>query len=138
MNSQTLSHVDMKTKLSALWTFVLINMIFADIFSFMNPGFVRQMAAGDVVDGTRITPAFLLVAAMLTEISMAMVVLPRLLNYRANRWANILGGLFTVLWVIAGGSATPTYIFISSVEVICSAWIIWLAWQWRAPEGQGR
>ncbi len=138
MKSQTLSTVDMRVKLSTLWTFVMINMIFADIFSFMYPGFVRQMAAGDVVDGTRITPAFLLVAAMLTEISMAMVVLSRLLNYRANRWANLFGGLFTILWVIGGGSATPHYIFIASVEVICSAGIIWLAWQWRAPEDQGR
>ena len=136
MNSQTLSNVDMKTKLSALWTFVMINMIFADIFSFMYPGFVQQMATGDVVDGTRITPVFLLIAAMLTEISMAMVVLSRLLNYRANRWANILGGLFTILWVIWGGSALPHYIFIASVEVICSAWIMWLAWRWREPEGQ--
>ena len=113
MNSQALQNVDMKARLSALWTFVMINMIFADIFSFMYPGFIRKMAAGDVVDGTRITPVFLLVAAILTEISMAMVFLSRLLNYQANGWANIFGGVFTILWVIGGGSATPHYIFMA-------------------------
>ena len=138
MKFQTLSQEDTKARLSALWTFVLINMIFADIFSFMVPGFLRQIVAGEAVDGTRITPVFLLIAAMLTEIPIAMVVLSRLLNYRANRWANILGGLFTILWVVALGSATPHYVFIASVEVLCSGWIVWLAWRWRAPEGQRR
>ncbi len=135
MNSPTLSQEAMKGRLSTLWTFVLINMIFADIFSFMVPGALQQIASG-VADGMHLTPVFLLVAAVLTEIPMAMVLLSRLVDYRANRWANILGGLFTIVFVIGLGSATPHYIFIASVEVICSGWIVWLAWRWRAPESQ--
>ena len=137
MYSNTLSPEAMKSRLSTLWIFVLINMLFADIFSFMVPGALQQIAAG-VVDGVHLTPGFLLIAAILTEIPMVMVVLSRLLSYRANRWANILGGLFTILWVVGLGSATPHYLFIASVEVLCSGYIIWLAWRWRAPEGQRR
>jgi hypothetical protein len=137
MMPQTLSQEVMKSRLSALWTFVLINMLFADVFSFMVPGALQKIATG-VVDGVQLTPGFLLIAAVLTEIPMAMIVLSRLLSYRANRWANILGGLFTILWVVGLGSATPHYIFIASIEVLCSGWIIWLAWRWRTPEGQTR
>ncbi len=138
MNTQTLRHEDMKSRLSALWAFVMFNMVYADILSFMYPGFMRQIVSGEPVDGTRITPVFLLVAAALTEISIAMVCLSRLLRYRANRWANILGGLFTIFYVIGLGSATPHYIFIAAIEVLCSGLIVWLAWHWREPEGQER
>lgn len=134
---QTLSQEAMKSRLSTLWTFVLINMLFADIFSFMVPGALQKIATG-MVDGVALTPGFLLLAALLTEIPMAMIILSRLLSYRANRWANMLGGVFTILWVVGLGSATPHYIFIASVEVLCSGYIIWLAWRWRAPEGQRR
>ena len=137
MMPQTLSQEALKSRLSTLWTFVLINMLFADIFSFMVPGALQKMATG-VVDGVALTPGFLLIAALLTEIPMAMIILSRLLSYRANRWANMLGGVFTILWVVGLGSATPHYIFIASVEVLCSGCIVWLAWRWRAPESQRR
>ena len=56
MNSPTPPHEDMPAKLSVLWTFGLINMIFADLFSFMYPGALRQIGAGEAVDGISITP----------------------------------------------------------------------------------
>jgi hypothetical protein len=137
LNAHTLSQEAMQARLSTLWTFVLVNMVFADIFSFMVPGALAQIATG-LVDGIQLTPGFLLIAAMLTEIPMAMIILARLLPHLANRWANILGGVFTILWVIGLGSATPHYVFIASVEVITCGCIVWLAWRWRAPEGQRR
>lgn len=96
MMPQTLSQEAMQSRLSALWTFVLVNMLFADVFSFMVPGALQKMATG-VVDGVQLTPGFLLLAAVLTEIPMAMIILSRFLSYRANRWANMLGGVFTIL-----------------------------------------
>jgi hypothetical protein len=127
---------DMKAKLQALWIFIMFNMIFADIFSFMYPGFLRQVMAGDVAEGIQITPVFLLVAAFVTEIPIAMVFLSRLLKYPANRWINIIGGVVTILWVIGGGSTILHYIFFASIEIVCSLVIIWLAWTWRKPEVQ--
>jgi len=134
-NSKTTQLEEMKAKLSTLWIFIMFNMVFADIFSFMYPGFLKQIMAGNA-DGTQITPEFLLIAAMVTEISIAMVFLSRLLKYGVNRWANIIGGVITILWVIGGGSTTLHYIFFASIEVVCSLVIIWLAWKWRNPEVQ--
>ena len=135
MTALALPRVDMRAKLSTLWIFVLINMIFADIFGFMLADTLRDILAGNA-DGTIITPEFMLLAAVMTEISMVMVIASRLLPYRLNRWANVLGGVFTIVYVVGLGSLTPHYIFIASIEVICSAWIVWLAWQWRETDKQ--
>jgi hypothetical protein len=135
-NSKTTQLEEMKARLSTLWIFIMFNMAFADIFSFMYPGFLKQIVAGSAVDGTQITPEFLLIAAMVTEISIAMVFLSRLLKYGVNRWANIIGGVITILWVIGGGSTTLHYIFFASIEVVCSLVIIWLAWTWRDRQVQ--
>jgi hypothetical protein len=125
---------DMKVKLQALWIFIMFNMIFADIYSFMYPGFLRQVVAGGPVQGTHITPVFLLIAAVVTEIPISMVFLSRLLKYGANRWMNIISGVVTILWVIGGGSTILHYIFFASIEVLCSLIIIGLAWSWRKSE----
>lgn len=42
-NKKTTEMEDMKAKLSTLWIFVMFNMVFADIFSFMYPGFLKQI-----------------------------------------------------------------------------------------------
>ncbi len=134
-NKMITEHVDMKALLSTLWVFVMFNMVFADIFSFMYPGVLKQIMTG-YADQIQITPGFLLIAAIVTEISIAMVFLSRLLKYRANRWANVVGGVITILWVIGGGSATLHYIFFATIEVVCCALIVWSAWNWHDSESQ--
>jgi hypothetical protein len=133
-NRTTNPAAEMPAKLSTLWTFLLFNMVFADIFSFMYPGFMAQIVAGTAVDGTVITPIFLLIAAVVTEISIAMVFLSRFLKQGINRWVNIIGGVITIVWVIGGGSLILTYIFFASIEVLCSLAIIGMAWNWRSVE----
>lgn len=121
---------DMKAKLSTLWIFVMFNMVFADTFSFMYPGTLQQIMAGNA-DVTQITPEFLLIAAIVTEIPIAMVFLSRLLKYGANRWVNIIGGVITILWVIGMGSPTLTYLFFAAIEVVCALIIIGVSWKWK-------
>jgi hypothetical protein len=124
----------MSARLSTLWIFVMLNMIYADIFSFMNPGSLQGLMTG-YAEEIRITQGFLLVAAMATEIPIAMVLLSRVLPYRLNRWANIIVGILTIIYVIGGGSmTTPHYLFIVSIEVACLVYIIWSAWRWRAED----
>ena len=82
---------DMKVKLSTLWIFVMFNMVFADIVGFLNPGALEEMMAIHPPQGV------LLVFSILLEIPIAMIVLSQLLKYRANRWANIIAGIITML-----------------------------------------
>lgn len=126
------AELEKRAGFSTLWIFVLLNMIFADIFSFMHPGALEQLMTGNA-EQIQITPEFLLAAAILTEIPIAMVLLSRVLGHRSNRIANIVAGLTTIVYVIGGGSATPTYIFFASIEVAATLFIIWYAWSWHNP-----
>ncbi len=122
--------LSMPVRLSLLWVFIMFNMVFADILSFMYPGFLSEVMASRA-GGVVITPGFLLMAAVLTEIPIAMIVLSRFLKPRANRWANIIAGVITIAYVAGGSSTYPHGIFFSALEVGCALVIIGYAWRWR-------
>jgi uncharacterized membrane protein YhaH (DUF805 family) len=119
--------VEMRTKLSTLWIFVMLNMICADILSFMNSGFLQELMTGYAGE-VHITSSFLLLAAIFLEIPIVMVVLSRLLNDRVNRWANLIAGVITILFIVLGGSIAPHYIFFATIEVVCLLIIMRFAW----------
>jgi len=131
-NQKATGMADMKVRLSTLWVFVMINMLMADIVTFMNPGALGQMIAGDM--GFQVTQEILLVFSILLEIPIVMILLSRVLNHRANRWANMIAGVITILFVIGGGSPYLSYIFFATIEVVSMAFIVWQAWKWTAQE----
>ena len=70
------------------------------------------------------------------ETAIAMVLLSRVLPYRANRWANILSGGFHTLfvaWSLIGDTPTSFYVMFAAIEVTCTLFIVWYAWKWPAP-----
>jgi hypothetical protein len=130
--------VDMKTKLSTLWIFVALNYLYCDIVSLMDPELLPLYLRGNV-NGLELTPGFLLGAAILVEIFIAMVLLSRVLPYRANRWANIGAG--TIMTAVQSaslfvGTPAPYYLFFSVIEIATTVVIVWLAWNWREPVGR--
>jgi len=128
MNSnKKTTEMDMKVKLSTLWVVVMFNMIFADILSFMMPGFLKELVEGSLE--IQITQGLLLVFAILIEIPIAMIFLSRVLKYRANRWANTIAAAITIPFVIGMGSTDLHYIFFATVEVVCMSLIVWYAWK---------
>ena len=70
--------MDMKVRLSTLWIVVTFNIVFADILSFISPGFLEEVITGYAGE-IQITEALLLVFAVLLEIPIAMIFLSRLL-----------------------------------------------------------
>ena len=123
----------MKVRLSTLWVVVMFNMVFADILSFMSPGFLQEVMTGQAGE-IQITQGLLLVFAILLEIPIAMIFLSRTLKYKANRWANMIAALITTAFIVGGGSTTLHYLFFAAVEVVCMALIVWYAWKWRSPQ----
>jgi len=124
MNQNDKGSQDMKTKLSTLWVFVMFNMLFADIVGFLNPGALEEIIA------LKLDQSVLLIFSILLEIPIAMIVLSRILSFKANRWANIIAGVITILWVIGGGNTSVSYIFFATIEVACMLYIIWSTWKW--------
>jgi len=70
------------------------------------------------------------------SLAIAMVLLSRVLTYRANRRANIIAGAATIAFVIGGGSTAVHYLFLATIEIACMALIIRYAWKWADPEGR--
>jgi hypothetical protein len=127
--------IDTKDLLSILWIVVMINMLKADILSLFIPGSTEELAKTSASTGTPI-PQLMLGGAVMMEISIAMILLSRVLKYGINRWVNIIVSLITIAFVVGGGVSYPHYIFIATVEVICLLLVIWHAWKWRNPEVQ--
>ncbi|MBL4811017.1 MAG: hypothetical protein JKX69_01360 [Rhodobacteraceae bacterium] len=118
------------TKISTLWIVVLFNMIFADVLSYMYPGFLAEITTG-IVEGVTITPMLLIVAAIFVEIAILMIYLSRVLSQSTNRIVNLVAVVITLAFVIGGGSLKPHYIFFASFEVIALLYIGYLSWKWR-------
>jgi hypothetical protein len=125
--------IDTKTLLSTLWVVVMINMLKADILSLYIPGSAEELAKTSASTGTPIAQ-LMLGGAIMMEISIAMIILSRVLKYGINRWVNIIVSLITMAFVVGGGVSYPHYLFIATVEVICLLMIIWFAWKWHNPE----
>ncbi len=123
---------DRKVVLSTLWIFAMLNYLYADVFLlFFNPTSQNNNLA--------MSQGVLLVFAILMETAMAMVLLSRFLKYGANRWANIIFGLFHtafVAWSMIGETPAPFYVFFAGIEMVCTLFIAWYAWKWRNPESQ--
>ena len=123
---------DKKVVLSALWIFAMLNYLYADVFTlFFNPTAQKDTLA--------MPQGAVLVFAILMETAIAMVLLSRFLKYGANRWANIIAGIFHtafVAWSLTGATQPLFYGFFASIEIVCTLFITWYAWKWRNPKGQ--
>ena len=125
--------LDMKTKLSTLWIFAMLNYLYADVMTLMDPQ-ARKIIQSGSVGPVHINQGFLLGAAVLMETAIAMVLLSRVLKYRANRWANVIAGVIQTAAVslsLLTSTPAPYYIFFAAMEIPCTLFIIWLALRWK-------
>ncbi|WP_437477099.1 DUF6326 family protein [Sorangium sp. So ce1014] len=132
---------DMERLLSALWVFAMFNYLYADVVGLMDSTMLAQFLRGQV-DSLRITREFLLGAAVLMEIPIAMTLLSRVLPHRANRWANIVAGAVKTAVVAATlmmGPAAGYYLFFATIEIACTTLIVVLAFRWKPrPASEAR
>ena len=121
-----------KAILSTLWVFVMFNYVYADVVMIIvSPAAYQKIAA-------TMTQGLTLALAILMEVPIAMVLLSRLLSYKANRWANIIAGVESTLFVAvtALGAVPPLfYIFFATIEIGCTLFIVWYAWTWPDTGG---
>lgn len=124
--------MDIKEKISILWIVVMMNMVFADICSFMIPGALKDIMTGNTP--FPITQEIMLVFAILLEIPIAMIFLSRVLKQGVNRWLNIIASIITIIYIVGGGSAYLHYYFFETVEIACMLTIIWVSWKWKKED----
>jgi hypothetical protein len=128
-DKKTTDKVGVKVLLSTLWLFAMLTYTYGDVVTLMDP----------VKHGTmELTEGFLLGGSIIMMIPISMVLLSRILKYRANRWANIIAGTFmTAFLILTLFVAVPTtyYVFFSVIEIATTAFIVGYAWKWSNPEG---
>lgn len=108
----------------------MLNMIYADILSFLDPEFLRELTTTGYAEGVRVTQQLIVGAALMVEIPILMVWLARVLKPRVNRWANFVAIPLTAAFIIGGGSTSPHYLFMAAVELTCLALILRYTWRW--------
>ena len=123
-----------RNRYSALWAFTSLNYLYADLVGLMDKNILKQYQNG-VVDGTKITPGFLTVAAGFMQVPLANVFLPQVIkNEKTLRWVQIASGTLMTL-VQSGtlfmGKPTPYYALFSTIEIGTTAYITLDAIKWK-------
>lgn len=126
-----------KAILSTLWIFVTVNFIFCDVVTLMNPSDLKQILSG-AVGSIQMNQQFLLGAAIMMEIPFIMILLSRVLKYKANKLANIIAAsIMTIVQIsslFVGSGSTLHYIFYSIIEIACTLFIVFYVLRWKKSE----
>lgn len=119
---------------SSMWAFTSLNYLYADLVGVMDKNMLVQYQAG-VVDGVKITPKFLTVAAGFMQIPLANVFLPHIIkNEKTLRWVQIASG--TIMTLVQSGTLfvgkpTPYYALFSAFEIAATTYISIDAIKWK-------
>jgi len=127
--------INVKLKLSALWTAVMFIYVYADIKVLFQPGTINAINIGEI-GGMQINQMFLFISAAIMIIPCLMIFLSLVLKPKLNKLINIfLGIIYTVIiistYLISGdGEIWVYYILYNIVEVVLTFMIILYAWMW--------
>jgi Family of unknown function (DUF6326) len=127
-------NVNVRIKISALWTSMLFVFAYVDLFSLYRADFRAELEAGEV-GGFTVNQAFLLGTTVYVVIPSLMVFLALILRPRVNRIANIALGIIYALTIIAGAIGEWSYYILgSAIEVALLGAIVYYAWTWPKEE----
>ena len=127
--------VNLKLKLSALWTGFMFLYIYVDYFHLYMPGSINDIIAGKVFVFD-ISYVFLMLAMIFVAIPALMIFLSVALPDKANRWTNIIIAVMYIpymLFNLAGDAWVHMY-FAAVIEVVLLCLIIRYAWKWSLFE----
>ena len=123
-------NVNVRIKISALWTSMLFVFAYVDLFSLYRPDVRADIDAGEV-GGFTVNQSFLLGTTVYVVIPSLMVFCALILRPRVNRVANILLSTMYALTIIAGAIGEWNYYLLgSAIEAAQLAAIVYYAWTW--------
>lgn len=99
--------------------------MFADILSI-----IVELESGKAIQIPFEVKSAMLIAAFMLTVPILMIIASWVLTYKVNRVSNIVAGIFTILFVIGGGSTMPHYLVIASFEVLLLITIIVISFKW--------
>jgi uncharacterized membrane protein len=129
--------VDVRIVLSALWAARMLCSLQGDVVRFMEPGMLEEMISGTT--DVPITNGMLLILSIVLAIPIFMSFLSLTLKEKAARLANIIVGIFFILWELAFliflYSQSPAYeVFWGITYLAFAVLVVWYAWKWHKKE----
>jgi hypothetical protein len=129
--------VNVRIKISALWTAMLFVFAYVDIFSLYRPDFRADIEAGQI-SGFTVSQSFLLATTIYVVIPSLMVFGTLVLRPRVNRIVNIALSIMYALTIIAGAIGEWNYYILgSAIELALLAAIAYHAWTWPKTSSTG-
>lgn len=124
--------INVKLKLSALWSAVMFCYVYGDYFSFYVPKKIEGFINGETMLDS---PQKLFAASILMVIPSIMVFLSLVSKPKIGKWLNVVfGTIYTALMIlIAVTSISPWwtfYVFLAIVESCITSLIVWYALKW--------
>jgi hypothetical protein len=124
------SNVNVRIKLSALWTSMLFVFAYVDLFSLYRSDVRADLEAGEI-GGFDVNQSFLLGTTVYVVIPSLMVFGVLVLRPRVARIATIALGILYAVTIIAGAIGEWNYYILgSAVEVALLAAVVYYAWTW--------
>ena len=121
--------INTRTKLSALWLFILLNIIFRDIHQFTLKSHLEMLLTG-YYNGTEITDTLLLIGGFTVEIPIAMVLFSLLLTRKIGRPITFIAALMTTATLLFTPPSDPDDLFFLLIELVAILAILRTAWTW--------
>ena len=129
--------VDVRIILSALWVARMLSGLQGDSTRLHDPVALKELVAGTTE--ITVTNEMLLVLSIILAVPIFMSFLSLTLKDKANRWANLIIGVFFVVWelvfLIFVYLQDPAYeIFWGIAYLVFAALVVWYAWKWPKQE----
>ncbi|MEM6747897.1 MAG: DUF6326 family protein [Pseudomonadota bacterium] len=121
--------IDPRIKLSALWLFVLLNIIFRDLHQFAMKPFLEMLLTG-TYHGTEITEELMLIGGVLAEVPIAMVPLSLVMTHGVGRFVTSFAALITAATLVSSAPMDLDDILHLIMELLAIAAIVWTVWRW--------
>lgn len=124
--------VNIRIKLSALWTAIMFCYIYGDYFELYVPKKVTALLSGQ---NNLDSPLKLFTATIILSIPGLMIFLSLVLKPKTTKWLNIGVGIFFTLFTLLVGISSISewrifYVFLSFLESILTAVVVIMAWNW--------
>lgn len=130
--------VNIRIKLSALWTSIMFCYIYGDYFELYVPQKVEGLLNGqNMLD----SPAKLFSATFILTIPALMISMSMVLKHGLAKWLNVGVGVFFTLFTLLVGISSMTewrtfYVFLSFLESVLTAIVVIMAWSWKKEISQ--
>lgn len=112
--------IRIERELSVLWIVVMLNMLFADIYSIIKVLINKDpiILPGDI----DVVMSF---AAILTNIPILMIYVSLRLSRRLNKLINIAAALFTIIYIIGGSDLSIHYLICGVIQILVLSLIVY-------------